>query len=89
VRAFGHRNWVVAHDGTTVRTQFGRARADWRESSGEARDREYRDRDRAVAAYHRAVAGKVEEGYREWYPRPVLIADAPEAPPKAGRRKSR
>ena len=81
--------WVVALDGTAVRTRFGKVRADWRESSGEARDREYRDRDRAVAAYHRAVADREEAGYRELYPRAVPIPAAPPAPGQSGKRKSR
>ena len=81
--------WVVALDGAAVRTRFGKVRADWRESSGEARDREYRDRDRAVAAYHRAVADKEAEGYRELHPRPVVIPDAPKPPKPPGKRKSR
>ncbi len=84
----GDRYWIVALDGDTVRTQFGRIRIDWRPSSGEARDREFRDRDRAVAAFHRAVAGKLEEGYREEYARPIDYA-APKSPPKPGKRKSR
>ena len=81
--------WIVALDGDTVRTQFGKVRVDWRPASGEARDREFRDRARAVAAYHRAVAGKLEEGYRELYARPVEFADPPPAARKPGKRKSR
>lgn len=81
--------WVVALDGDAVRTRFGKVRADWRESSGEARDREYRDRDRAVAAYHRAVAEREEAGYRELHPRPVVIPVAPKPTKPSGKRKSR
>ena len=81
--------WVVDLDGDTVRTRFGKVRADWRESSGEGGEREYRDRDRAVAAYHRAVVGKEAEGYREVYPRPVVFPTPPGTPRKPGRRKSR
>jgi predicted DNA-binding WGR domain protein len=81
--------WVVALDGVAVRTWFGKVRPDWRESSGEARAREYRDRDRAVAAYHRAVADKEEAGYREFHPRPVVIPAAPKLPKPSGKRKSR
>lgn len=81
--------WAVALDGDAVRTRFGKVRPDWRESSGEARDREYRDRARAVAAYHRAVAEKVEAGYREFHPRPVVFPDAPTPPKPPGKRKSR
>jgi predicted DNA-binding WGR domain protein len=81
--------WVVALDGAAVRTRFGKVRAEWRESSGEGGDREYRDRDRAVAAYHRAVADKVGAGYRELHPRPVVIPDVPEPPRRPGKRKSR
>ena len=83
------RFWIVALDGDTVRTQFGRLRADWRESSGQTRDKEFRDRDRAVSAYHRAVGDKRGEGYEERYARPVRIADAPAARKKPGKRKSR
>jgi predicted DNA-binding WGR domain protein len=83
------RFWVVSLDGDTLRTQSGGIRADWRGSSGRARDKEFRDRDRAVAAYHRAIADKQAEGYLERYARPVVIADAPAAPKKPGRRKSR
>jgi predicted DNA-binding WGR domain protein len=81
--------WAVALDGDAVRTRFGKVRADWRESSGEGGEREYRDRDRAVAAYHRAVAAKEAEGYRELHPRPVVIPTPPKAPPKPGRRRAR
>ncbi|MBN9518766.1 hypothetical protein J0H58_09640 [bacterium] len=81
--------WVVALDGDAVRTRFGKVRADWRESVGEARDREYRDRARAVAAYHRAVAEKEEAGFREFHPRPVVILDPPMPPKARGKRKSR
>lgn len=81
--------WVVALDGAVVRTRFGKVRADWRETSGEGGEREYRDRDRAVAAYHRAVADKEEAGYRELHPRPLVIPDAPTPPKRSGKRKSR
>ncbi|HEX4608718.1 MAG TPA: hypothetical protein VH092_10990 [Urbifossiella sp.] len=81
--------WIVALDGDTLRTQFGKIRVDWRQSSGESRDREFRDRARAVAAYHRAIAVKRAEGYHEEYPRPVVIADPPKGPRKPGKRKSR
>lgn len=81
--------WAVALDGDAVRTRFGKVRADWRESSGEGGEREYRDRDRAVAAYHRAVADKEAEGYREVHPRPVSIPAPPPAPRKSGRRRAR
>lgn len=82
------RFWIVALDGDTVRTQFGRIQVDWRKS-GRDRGKEFRDRDRAVAAYHRAVADKRGEGYEERYARPVRIADAPADPKKPGKRKSR
>ncbi|QDU19053.1 hypothetical protein [Urbifossiella limnaea] len=81
--------WVVALDGAAVRTRFGKVRADWREASGEGGEREYRDRDRAVAAYHRAVAAKEAEGYQELHPRPVVIPDSPMPPKRSGKRKSR
>ncbi|HYH63125.1 MAG TPA: hypothetical protein VD866_00355 [Urbifossiella sp.] len=81
--------WIVVLDGDAVRTRFGKVRADWRESSGEARDREYRDHDRGVAAYHRAVAEREEAGYRELHPRPVVIPAAPKPSKPSGKRKSR
>jgi predicted DNA-binding WGR domain protein len=81
--------WIVALDGDTLHTQFGRIRPDWRQSSGQVREREYRTRDRAVAAYHRAVVDKIEEGYREADPRPVQIDASEAATKKTGKRKSR
>ena len=83
------RFWIVALDGDTLRTQSGGIRADWRESSGQARNKEFRDRDRAVSAYHRVIADKLGEGYAEQYTRPVLIADTPKTPKKPGKKKSR
>jgi predicted DNA-binding WGR domain protein len=83
------RYWIVALDGDTVRTQFGAIRVDWRESSGQVRDKEFRDRDRAVAAYHRAIADKQAEGFIEKYGRDVQIAEAPKFPKKPSKRKSR
>ncbi|MDB5313918.1 MAG: hypothetical protein JWO38_8120 [Gemmataceae bacterium] len=83
------RYWIVALDGDTVRTLVGPIRLDWRESSGHARDKEFRDRDRAVAAYYKAIADKQMEGYGERYARPVVLADAPKGPKKPGKRKAR
>ena len=89
VFATADRFWIVWLDGDTVGSQSGGIRADWRESSGQVKGREYRDRARAVAAYHKAVADKRAEGYREMYGRPVTIGDAPAAPKKSGKKKSR
>ncbi|OWK45602.1 hypothetical protein [Fimbriiglobus ruber] len=83
------RFWIVSLDGDTVRTQAGKVRTDWRESTGEARGKEFRDRDRAVAAYHKAVEGKQAEGFREVHGRAITITGAPKGPKKPGKRKSR
>ena len=83
------RHWIISLDGDTVRTLAGPVRADWREASGHARDKEFRDRDRAVAAYHRAIADKQAEGYGERYARAVVIADTPTGPKKTGKKKAR
>ena len=55
------RYWIVALDGDTLRTQFGGIRAGWRESSGQVRVKEFRDRDRAAAAFLRAIADEQAE----------------------------
>jgi predicted DNA-binding WGR domain protein len=81
--------WIIWLDGDTLRTQTGVIRADWRESSGHLRSKEFRDRDRAVAAYHKAIADKWAEGYREEYAREVTLAEASKAPKKTGKKKSR
>ncbi len=82
------RFWIVSLDGDTLRTQFGTRRADWRESSGKAKGKEFRDRARAVAAYHSAIVEKRAEGYSELYGRDVPLA-APKAVKKPGKKKSR
>ena len=89
VFATADRFWIVWLDGDTVVTQAGGVRADWRESAGQTRAREFRDRARAVAAYHAAVAEKRADGYRERYERAVTIADIPKAPRKPGKKKAR
>jgi predicted DNA-binding WGR domain protein len=89
VFATADRFWIIWLDGDTVGSQAGGIRAGWRESSGQVKVKEFRDRDRAVAAYHRAIADKRAESYREMYGRPVTIADAPTAPKKSGKKKSR
>ncbi|MSR52426.1 MAG: hypothetical protein EXS09_03940 [Gemmataceae bacterium] len=81
--------WIISLDGDTVCTQAGVFRVDWRESTGKSRSKEFRDRDRAVAAYHKAIADKRAEGFREKYGREVQIVDAPKAPRKPGKKKSR
>jgi predicted DNA-binding WGR domain protein len=83
------RFWIVWLDGDILGTQAGGLRADWRESSGQSKAKEFRDRDRAVAAYQKAIADKVVEGYREMYGRVVAIADTPKGQKKSGRKKSR
>jgi hypothetical protein len=81
--------WVVMLDGDTLRTQSGGRRACWSEAAGHTRDRLFRDRDRAVAAYHRAVAGRVAGGFREWHGRAVPPPVPPPAPKTSGRKGSR
>jgi predicted DNA-binding WGR domain protein len=83
------RYWIVWLDGDTLAAHSGGIRPDRRESSGQVKVKEYRDRDRAIAAYHRAVADKRAEGYRELYGRPVTIAEAPPVPKTSGKKKSR
>ena len=83
------RFWIVWLDGDAVGTQAGGVRPDWRESSGRVRAKEFRDRDRAVAAYHKAVAEKVAEGYREIYGRVVTIAEIPTVAKRSGKKKAR
>ena len=78
--------WIVALEGNTLRTHFGGIRPGWQESSGQKRDKLYRDRNRAVAAYHRAIASKCDEGYREQYDREVLIPGGPRQPGTKGAR---
>lgn len=51
--------------------------------------KEFRGRDRTVAAYHRAIADKRAEGYHDRYARPVMIGEPPMAAKKSGKRKSR
>ena len=86
VRPHEHDDLADAH---TLRTQSGGIGVHWRESSGQNRDKQFRDRARAVAAYHKAIADKQAEGYREQYARTVVIAESPNTPKKPGKRKSR
>jgi predicted DNA-binding WGR domain protein len=84
-----NRFWIVWLDGCTVGSQSGGIRADWRESSGQVKAKEFRDRDRAVAAYHRAIANARADGFGEKYERAVVIAETAEAPKTSGKKKSR
>ncbi len=81
--------WIVWLDGDTLGTQFGGVGVNWRASVGQTRVKEFRDRDRAVAAYHKAIADKHADGYCEKYGRVVTIIDAPKALKKTGKKKSR
>jgi len=81
--------WIVWLDRDTVVTQSGGNPVNWQESAGLTKAKEFRDRDRAVAAYHKAIADKLECGYREIYGRVVTIADVPRASRKPGKKKSR
>ncbi len=51
--------------------------------------KKFRDRDRAVAAYHRAVADKLADGYRKKYGRAVTIAENMKVVKKPGKKKAR
>ncbi len=48
---------IVALDGYTLRTQFVGIQVDWRESSGQVRDKEFRDRDRLPQGYRGQSSG--------------------------------
>ena len=81
--------WILSLDRDTLRVQFGGLRVNWDASSGQTREKAFRHRDRAVAAYHKAIAEKLAEGYREQDARPVSIAALPNAPKTPGKKKSR
>ncbi|MCE9564062.1 MAG: hypothetical protein K8U57_18620 [Planctomycetes bacterium] len=81
--------WIVWLDGVTIGTQVGGLRVKWKESVGQTRVKEFRERDRAVAAYHRVIAAKQAEGYREESSRAVAIADMPNTPLNLGKKKAR
>ncbi len=81
--------WIVWLDGDAIGTQVGGLRVKWRESVGQTRVKEFRDRDRAVAAYHKAIADKLADGYHEHYGREVTLPDSPKTPKKPGKKKSR
>ena len=78
--------WIVTLEGNAVCVHFGGIRPDWSESLGQKRSKLYRDRNRAVAAYHRAIAGKFDEGYVEQYAREVLIPEISGKPGAKGAR---
>ncbi len=81
--------WIIWLDGDTLGTQLGGIRVNWQESAGQTKAKEFRDRDRAVAAYHKAIADKQTDGYRENFERAVTIANAPKTRKKPGKKKSR
>ena len=81
--------WIVWLDGDTIGTQVGGLRVKWKESVGQTRVKEFRTRDRAVSAYHQAIADKLADGYREEHTRVVTILDTPKTPPKPGKKKAR
>jgi len=81
--------WIVWLDGNTLWTQSGGIRLKWQESEGQTKGKEFRDRDRAVAAYHRAIMDKRANEYNERHARAVTIADTPKTPPKPGKKKAR
>ena len=89
VFATADRFWIVWLDGDTLGTHSGGIQPNWREASGQTKGKEYRDRARAVAAYHKAVADKLAGGYRERYERAVTIAAVPNTSRKPGKKKSR
>jgi predicted DNA-binding WGR domain protein len=81
--------WIVMLDGNTLRVQFGGIRVNWRESSGQTKDKLFRDRERAVAAYRKAIEGKRAEGYRENFGRKVAMPTVLTVPKKPGKKGSR
>jgi predicted DNA-binding WGR domain protein len=89
VFATADKFWIIMLDGNTVRVQFGGIRLNWRESSGQTRNKLFRDRERAVAAYQKAIEGKRAEGYQEKYGRKVPIPTASNEPNKPGKKGSR
>jgi predicted DNA-binding WGR domain protein len=89
VFATANKFWIVMLDGNTLRIQFGGIRVNWRESSGQTKNKLSRDRERAVAAYQKAIEGKRAEGYREKYGRKVPIPAASNEPKKPGKKGSR
>jgi predicted DNA-binding WGR domain protein len=89
VFATANKFWIVMLDGNTLRVQFGGIRVNWRESSGQTKEKLFRDRERAVAAYRKAIDGKRTEGYREKYVRNVPIPSASNEPKKPGKKGSR
>jgi predicted DNA-binding WGR domain protein len=89
VFATANKFWIVLLDGDTLRIQFGGIRVNWRESSGQTKDKLFRDRARAVAAYRKAIEGKRAEGYREKYARKVPRPAAAKAPKEPGKKGSR
>jgi predicted DNA-binding WGR domain protein len=80
------RFWIVTLEGNAVCVHAGPIRPDWNEAVGHKRSKHYRDRSRASAAYHRAVAGKREEGYDEQYARDVTIPGGADGPGAKGAR---
>jgi len=86
--ATSDRFWIVMLDGDTLLTHFGGIRVNWQESSGQNKAKEFRDRDRAVAAYVRAIEGKLAEGYRKNHVRKVPLP-IPTAAKKPGKRGAR
>jgi predicted DNA-binding WGR domain protein len=76
-------------DSRTLRTQFGVIRLNWQDSSGHAKEKPFRDHDRAVAAYHKAIEGKLSEGYQEKYERKVSLPAASPDLKKFGKQGSR
>ncbi|WP_439626144.1 hypothetical protein [Gemmata sp.] len=86
VLATADQFWIGTLDGNAVCVHSGGIRPDWNEAMGQKRSRLYRDRRRAVAAYHRAVAGKLAEGYVEQYAREVAIPDGAGEPGTKGAR---
>jgi len=89
VFATADKFWIVMLDGDTLRVQLGGIRVNWRESSGQTKNKLFRDRERAVAAYRKAIEGKRAEGYREKYARNVPIPAASNEPKKPGKKGSR
>ncbi|MBA4191374.1 MAG: hypothetical protein C0467_25625 [Planctomycetaceae bacterium] len=83
------RFWIVWLDGDVLGTHLGVLSSNWNESVGQTKSKEFRDRERAVAAYHRAIVGKLADGFAERDARAVTVPVVLKVSKKPGKRKSR
>jgi len=64
--------WIVWRSGKTVGVQFGKIPKDlflWSDKSGQTKLKDYPTREKAEAAFEKAIAGKLAEGYVELHAR--------------------